>query len=131
MRSGSRSNALLVELMIVVMFFMIAATVLLRVFVSSRQQSDRAELITASMAAAQNTADQLYAAEDPEALLQDLGFVQEDGVWRLSAERYTLEASVAEETEPAGIFRRQSVRVSADGETLYELPCSRWQEVNQ
>ena len=66
-----------------------------------------------------------------EALLQDLGFVQEDGVWRLSAERYTLEASVAEETEPAGIFRRQSVRVSADGETLYELPCSRWQEVNQ
>ena len=131
MRSGSRSNALLVELMIVVMFFMIAATVLLRVFVSSRNQSDRAELITTSIAAAQNTADRLYAAEDPEAELQSLGFVQENGVWVLTAERYQLVASVTEEAEPAGIFRRQSVRVSADGETLYELPCSRWQEVNQ
>lgn len=131
MRSGSRSNALLVELMIVVMFFMIAATVLLRVFVSSRNQSDRAELITTSIAAAQNTADRLYAAEDPEAELQSLGFVQENGVWVLTAERYQLVASVTEEAEPAGIFRRQSVRAIADGETLYELPCSRWQEVNQ
>lgn len=131
MRSGSRSNALLVELMIVVMFFMIAATVLLRVFVSSRNQSDRAELITTSIAAAQNTADRLYAAEDPEAELQSLGFVQKNGVWVLTADRYQLEASVTEEAEPAGIFRRQSVRAIADGETLYELPCSRWQEVNQ
>lgn len=131
MRSGSRSNALLVELMIVVMFFMIAATVLLQVFVSSRQQSDRAELITYAMAAAQNTADQLYAAQDPEALLGTLGFVQENGIWVLPAENYQLEASVSEEPGESGLFRRQSVRVTANGEILYELPCSRWQEVNE
>ena len=45
MKSGSRSNALLVELLIVVMFFMLSSTVLLQVFATARTQSDRAALM--------------------------------------------------------------------------------------
>ena len=131
MRTGSRSNALLVELMIVVMFFMIAATVLLRLFVTSRQQSLRAELITQSLAEAQNIADQLYVAENAEQLLDSLGFVREDPLWVLAEEDYRIEAQITEEPEDPGVFRRQSVRVIVNGEMLFELPCSRWQEVHK
>ena len=46
MKSGNRSNALLVELLIVVMFFMLSSTVLLQVFSTARNQSRRAELMT-------------------------------------------------------------------------------------
>ena len=69
MNSGSRGNALLVELLFVVMFFMLTTTVLLEVFAKASSFSNRSELLTNSMVRAQNTADQLYAAEDPEAYL--------------------------------------------------------------
>ncbi len=130
MRTGSRSNALLVELLIVVMFFMLASTILLRVFVSSRQQSGRSEMLTRSLAEAQNVADLLYAAGDPEELLGSLGFTREDALWVRMDENYRIEALIAEEKEAAGTFRRQTVQVSANGETLFSLPCSRWLEVN-
>ena len=42
MKSGNHSNALLVELLIVIMFFMLAATVLLQCRFSRRRKSSRA-----------------------------------------------------------------------------------------
>jgi hypothetical protein len=43
MKNHSHSNALLVELLIVVLFFMLASTVLLQLFTAARTQSQRAE----------------------------------------------------------------------------------------
>ena len=126
MRSGSRSSALLVELLIVIMFFMIACTILIRVFTEARRQSSFSERLTVSLAEAQNVADRLYAAEDPGTLLDSLGFVQQDGHWILEAEDYRMEADISEEPETNGTWRRQEVRVTAEGETLFTLPCSRW-----
>ena len=63
-RSTNRSNALLVELLIVVMFFMLSATVLLQVFAAARNQSRQAERMIGALNTAQNVADELYAAED-------------------------------------------------------------------
>ena len=45
MRTGRSSNALLVELLIVIAFFMLSATILMQVFAGARTQSDRAERI--------------------------------------------------------------------------------------
>ena len=127
MKSGNRSNALLVELLIVVMFFMLTTTVLLEVFAKARQLSARSELLTDSLINAQNIADRLYASLDPEAALSSLGFVQDGDRWILEEENYLLEAVISEETDEAGTFRRQEVRVSSDGEELYTLPCSHWE----
>ena len=38
-----------------------------------------------------------------------------------------MEAVVTAETEDAGVFRRQIIRVTSNGEELYALPCSRWE----
>ena len=131
MRSGNRSNALLVELLIVIMFFMLASTILLRVFTSARMQSFRAEMETLTLAEAQNVADQLYITDDPDALLGSLGFVKTDDLWVLNTENYQMEAAVNEETDEYGVFRRQEVRVILGDETLFTLPCSRWQGVTE
>ena len=45
MRTGNGSKALLIELLIVLLFFMIAATVLLQLFSTARNMSERAELL--------------------------------------------------------------------------------------
>lgn len=126
MRSGSRSSALLVELLIVIMFFMIACTILIRVFAEARRQSANAERLTVSLAEAQNVADRLYAAEDPGALLDSLGFIQQDGLWILEAADYRMEADISEEPEANGIWRRQEIRVTAEDGVLFTLPCSTW-----
>lgn len=127
MRSGGRGNALLVELMIVVMFFMLTTSVLLEIFAKSHQMSSRAELITESLVTAQNMADRLYSAEDPEALLAEMGFTRSEDRWSLPTENALFEVVSTPETGEAGTFRRQEVRVITDGEQLYALPCSRWE----
>ncbi len=124
MRSG---NALLVELLIVVMFFMLTTTVLLEVFTKADNFSTKSELLTVSMVEAQNVADRLYASDDPEELLDSLGFEAQDGKWILEKDSYQMEAVVTAETEDAGVFRRQIIRVTSNGEELYALPCSRWE----
>lgn len=127
MRSGNRSNALLVELLIVVMFFMLTTTVLLEVFAKANNFSTRSELLTVSMVRAQNIADQLIASKDAEAYLTAQGFEKQDDRWTLSENGYDLTVFITPETDEAGTFYRQSVRVSAGAEELYELPCSRWE----
>ena len=66
MKTHNRSNALLVELMIVILFFMLSATILLQVFAASTNQSRNADITTRALTGAQNTADRLYAAPDAQ-----------------------------------------------------------------
>ena len=131
MRSRPKSSALLMELLIVILFFMIASMILIRVFAAVRLQSEKAEMITDSLSEAQNVADRLYVSEEPEILLESLGFSSQDGVWVRDSGKYRMEALIAEERDEAGIFRRQEVRVTSEDEMLFSLPCSRRQEVSE
>ena len=131
MRSRPKSSALLMELLIVILFFMIASMILIRVFAAARLQSEKAEMITDSLSEAQNVADRLYVSEEPEILLESLGFSSQDGVWVRDSGKYRMEALIAEERDEAGFFRRQEVRVISEDEMLFSLPCSRRQEVSE
>ena len=131
MRSRPKSSALLMELLIVILFFMIASMILIRVFAAARLQSEKAEMITDSLSEAQNVADRLYVSEEPEILLESLGFSSQDGVWVRDSGKYRMEALIAEERDETGIFRRQEVRVISEDEMLFSLPCSRRQEVSE
>ena len=128
MKTGNQSRALLVELLIVVLFFMLASTVLLRVFAAANAQSAQAGRLTEALNAAQNLADRLYAAADPEAELKAMDFAPEDGVLRREDGAFLLEVSLAREARASGAFLRGEVRVYSDGERLVSLPCSRYEE---
>ena len=128
MRKRSQGNALLVELPIVVLFFMLASTVLLRVFAAAHEQGEKAQRYNDALTAAQNAADRLYAADDPEEALREMGFAAENEIWKLMQGTYTLEAEVAREPLQAGTLRRQEVRAVTEDGRLVSLPCSRYEE---
>ena len=159
MKSGNRSNALLVELLIVVMFFMLSATMLLQVFAKARSQSDRAGIITHALLDAQNVAERLSASQEPEQALKGMGFTQEERmqvlygdssaddvpagfartqetrirnretVWVLPGEEYDTEVAFDREALAAGSMLRQEVRIVKNGERLITLPVSQYAEV--
>ena len=131
MGTGKRSNALLVELLIVVMFFMLASTVLVRVFASARLESDRSEKLALALNGAQNAADGLTAADDPDAFLASEGFSKEGGAWVLERDGLTYTVTAQDEEAPGGVMRRQRVTAACDGEELISLPCSVFREVGE
>ena len=128
MKSNSRSNALLVELLIVVMFFMLASTVLLQIFSTARNQSALSSSLIQALNAAQDMADRLYAAEDAESALKEMGCSQEEGLWRLPGQDYDLTIAVSSEEQPFGELHRYRVQAVRNGETLVDLPAARYQE---
>lgn len=127
MKSRNHSNALLVELLIVIAFFMLSALVLLQVFAKARNMSAQAALTAQAVAVAQSRADALYASDDPEATLRQLGFAQEGSEWVLH-EMGTTSIVTAKGVE-AGLARQSLKVIDGTGETLIELPFSRYREV--
>ncbi|MBQ8080600.1 MAG: hypothetical protein IJ240_01735 [Clostridia bacterium] len=129
MKTRNRSNALLVELLIVVMFFMLAAAVLMQVFAAARRQADRAGILTEALTEAQNVADRLYAAKDPDGELAAMGFERQQDAWVLIKSRYLTEVSGGTEWTEAGRLLVRNVRVTTpEGEELLALPCVRYEE---
>ena len=141
MRGKSRSNILLVEILIAVLFFMLSATVLVRVFVAARNMTVRAGVESLAMAEAQNVAEALYAAEDADQALEALGFSSYHGVWTRDKGDYTL--SVAGEATPTEAGELWSGKVSAfynlrnpdnprgEDEEMFSLVCTRYKGVAQ
>lgn len=128
MKSNNHSNALLVELLIVVLFFMISATVLLRLFADARAQSRRAELLAAATVEAQNVAEQLYASMERRATLSSLGFAAQGDEWILEEEDYRICAVLDNEESAGGLLYQDSIRVEIGEDTVLTLPCFRYEE---
>lgn len=134
----NRSNVLLVEILIAVLFFMLSATVLVQVFAMARNMTTRPSVETLALAEAQNVADTLYAADDPDAALEQMEFRLYHGAWSKADGDFTL--YVESEAVPAeagtlwkGVVRvfyhnRNVEQVRPEDEELFALPCTRYRE---
>ena len=69
----NRQNTLLMEILIVVLFFALCSTVILNVFVGAHNQSERAGAQADALIAAQSLADRLYAADERKDALRQSG----------------------------------------------------------
>ena len=139
MRKNNRSNVLLLEILIAVLFFMLSATVLIRVFATARNMTVRSGVETAALADAQNVAETLYSARDVEGVLSEMGFTASHGAWSLDRGDYSL--YVSGEAEPAEAGELWAGSVSAfyklrdpdaprqQDERLFSLACTRYKEV--
>ena len=128
MKNGSRANALLMELLIVILFFMFAATTLVQIFGLSRQRSRNAAEAASAVLEAQNIAESLYDAEDPAACLRELGFAEAEGGWLLENEGYTLRVTQENEETEAGLLRTLVVDALVGEEQIVSLPSARYLE---
>ena len=109
MKEGSRANALLVELLLVIFFFMISAAILVQVFADAKLKSRTANAYNETMLEAQNIAEDLYASNDPDAVLNGYGFTAQDGGWILEKDGYSLKITLREEETEAGVIRTYDV----------------------
>ena len=141
MRNRNRSNVLLVEILIAVLFFMLSATVLVRVFVAARNMTVRSGMESVAVADAQNVAETLYAAGDVEKALAEMGFRSSHGTWTLDRGDYTLYVDGKAETTEAGELWSGTVSAfyklrnpdaaRAEDEQLFSLTCTRYKGVAQ
>ena len=126
MKSRSRSNTLLIELLLVIFFFMCSAGILVQIFASAKLKSKTAHTINASMLEAENIAEDLYASDDPDAVLASYGFTAQDGCWELQKDGYLLKVvSQSEETE-SGTLRSYEITGVQGEQTLITLPSTRY-----
>ena len=138
MRNRNRSNVLLVEILIAVLFFMLSATVLVRVFVTARNMTVRSGVESVAVADAQNVAESLYAAGDIDQALSDMGFYSSHGAWTLDRGDYTLyEAGQSAPTEAGELFQaeirafyltRDAGAARPVSEEFFSLPVTRYKE---
>ena len=126
MKEGSRANALLVELLLVIFFFMISAAVLVQVFADAKLKSRTAHATNATMLEAQNIAEDLYATDDPDAVLAGYGFTKDGDAWILQKDGYLLKVEVREEDSEAGTLRTYSISGIEGDKTLLTLPSTRY-----
>ena len=126
MKEGSRANALLVELLLVIFFFMISAVILVQVFADAKLKSRTAHATNDSMLEAQNIAEDLYAANDPDAVLTSYGFMAQDSGWVLEKDGYLLKVTLREEETASGILRTYDVSGVEGENTLLTLPSTRF-----
>ena len=139
MGGKNRSNVLLVEILIAVLFFMLSATVLVRVFATAHNMTVRAGVENQALAEAQNVAEALYAAEDPEAALEAMRFKLYHGAWSRMDGDYTLYVEGGEKPTDAGVswvgtvrafYRNRNVnQARQEDEELFSLTCARYREV--
>ena len=129
MKQRSRANALLIELVLVIFFFMLGSTVLVRLFADARHRTIQARATNVSIAAAQNVAEELYGAEDPEGWLAANGFVPAEDAektWTLADEEYTLYVTETSEETKGGTIRTFTVSSFGDGKQLFTMPSTRY-----
>ena len=126
MKEGSRANALLVELLLVIFFFMISAAILVQVYADAKLKSKTAHATNFSMLEAQNVAEDLYSAEDPDAVLAEYGFTADDEGWTVEKDGYQLKVTLKVEETDAGTLRTYSISGIEGDKTLITLPSTRY-----
>lgn len=129
MRGQNRTNILLVELLIAVLFFMLSATVLVQVFAAANNQSIRTGVETRALAEAQNTAALLCSEGNAGEKLVSEGFDLAHGVYTKGFGEYTLLVEMNQEEMAAGKLTHADISAYYKrDELLFSLPCERYEE---
>lgn len=117
----SKTPLILMEQLVMVLVFALAAAICLRIFVYAEGISKRNEALATAALLAQNTAEELKMSRG-EALLD-----WEDGEACMYTERDGLRMEVQESASVDGL-REVCLRVFDQAELLFEIPVA-WQEV--
>lgn len=126
MRNGHRANALLVELLLVIFFFMIASVTLVQLFGAAKLKSTAAKAMTSAMLETQNIADELYASADADETLRELGFRAENDGWTRDDDQYVIRITRTDAKTDGGTLVTYEVEASLGEETLITLPSARY-----
>lgn len=115
----STANILLIELVLVILFFMLCVSTIVEMFGLARVKSAYARAESQAMLIVENLEERLAGSEDAASELEKGGFVLTDGQWILQQESYKIVAAETKEETGAGILR--TVTFTAEQKTGKEL----------
>ncbi len=127
MQGKNRSNVLLVEILVALLFFMLSATILVQVFATARTQNVTARTSSFALQEVQNVAEMLYVSEDPEETLAGLGFTEGHGVWTRRDADFTLYVNMGmRDYESGSLFRAEISAYYLQDTLLFTLPVEKY-----
>ncbi len=126
MKHSNRANSLLLELLLVILFFMLASVTLVEMFGAARGKSNEARAINSAVLESQNLAETLYDSDDPETALLAYGFAGDGDRWTMDREEYELQVTRETEETGGGVLRRLTVTAVRDGKELCSIPSARY-----
>ncbi len=127
MKKHSTANILLMELLVVILFFMLCVSTLVEVLGLARGKSAFARAENDAMLKVENLESLIRESGETADALKDSGFAENGDGWTLTEETFILHATIADEKTEAGTL--QTVTFTAqrpDGTGLLELPVKRY-----
>ncbi len=125
MRNEKNTNAVLIELVIVLFFFILSFAVLSQVYAGAYITENKAALHSDALHQARNVNAVLMAGEDVRATYEETGVPAEEGRV-VSCEGYALTVRLTEEKKEAGTLYRWTVSALQSGEEILSLPGARY-----
>ena len=123
MKKHSSANILLIELVLVILFFLLCASTIVEMFGTARLKSEFARKSSQAILIVENLEARLAGTDDMDAELEKAGFVPEEGRWVLQQDGYRLFAVESGEQTETGTLRKVSFSAEQEtGGTLFELP---------
>jgi len=120
-----QGNILLIELLIVILFFSLSQVVMVRVFASAHEKSHDSVQLRHALMACQDVAEQLSVSEEPDALLLQLDFNGEDGnYFRCDEHGFDLYVQCQREETPAGTLLCSTITAQKDSKEILSVPVS-------
>lgn len=131
MNGTRRPNSMLVELVIVILFFAISASVILQLFVAAGARSAQSTTDTAALLMAEDFAERFAASKLPaDSFLEADGFAQDGDTYMRTAEagKRTLTLAVTGENEDtgAGVLDALHLAIHDQERVVLTLPVSRY-----
>ena len=127
MKKHSTANILLMELLVVILFFMLCVSTLVEVLGLARGKSAFARAENDAMLKVENLESLIRESGGTADTLKENGFVENGNGWTLTEETFILHAAIADEKTEAGTL--QTVTFTAqrpDGTGLLELPVKQY-----
>ena len=124
MKNEKSSNALLIELVIVLFFFILSFAVLSQVFAGAYVTENRAETTSRALHDARN---ENALMQTGRFLPQEEAFREENGVYVAERDGYTLHMEMKDEFTSCGLLNRWTIEAHWKGEVLFSLPGARYE----
>ena len=127
MKKHSTANILLMELLVVILFFMLCVSTLVEVLGLARGKSAFARAQNDAMLKVEKLESVIRESDGTANTLKENGFAEKGDEWTLTEETFILHAVIADEKTEAGTLETVTFTAQRpDGTELLELPVKRY-----
>jgi len=124
-----KGNMLLIELVIVILFFSLSQVVLVQVFAGAQRKAINCERLNSALLEMQDLAERLSRRPDPEAVLSQAGFTAGDGVYTLHTDiGIDYSAELSRLSQQSGQLIRVQLTARQAEKELFTLPAIHYVE---